>query len=476
MAPSAVPVNGEFHEPLVLTPTAPLDPSSNRSQNGAANGSGASNGAAGSHSGANGTTNGSTTNGTNGAKKIFPEPIAIVGMGCRLPGDVSTSAEFWELCSRARSGWSEIPKSRFNHAAFHHPNPDKLGCYNPKGGHFLKEDIDVFDAPFFNMTEKEAISMDPQQRLLLECTFEALENAGIPKRSLAKKDVAVFVGGSFADYELNNVRDTETSPMYQATGCAPAILANRLSYYFDFAGPSATVDTACSSSLAALHLACQSLNSGESTHAIVASCHLNILPDYFVTMSTSSLFSDEGKSFAFDHRASGFGRGEGVGCVVLKPLSEAIKANDAIRAVIVGSGVNQDGKTNGITMPNGDAQVALMRSVYERSGLDVADTGYVECHGTGTKAGDPIEAGAVHQVFGKGRTARQPLYIGSVKSNIGHLEGASGIVSVIKSALMLEKEFLLPNCDFDKPNPAIPFKEWNLKVRFAIPLLTAATY
>ena len=470
MSPSAVPENGEFHEPLVLTPATQTELPSNEPINGELNGSSSTNGATSSPNGVNGTNgyvamNSSAPNGAIHAHEHSkPTPIAIIGMGCRLPGDVSSPEEFWELCSRARSGWSEIPKSRFNHAAFHHPNPDKLGCYNPAGGHFLKEDIDVFDAPFFNVTEKEAISMDPQQRLLLECTFEALENAGIPKRSLSRKNVAVYVGGSFADYELNNVRDTDTAPMYQATGCASSILANRISYYFDLAGPSATVDTACSSSLAALHLACQSMHSGESSHAIVASCHLNILPDYFITMSTSSLFSNEGKSFAFDHRGNGFGRGEGVGCVILKPLDAAIKDNDAIRAVIVGSGVNQDGKTNGITMPNGDAQVSLMKSVYERSELDVAETGYVECHGTGTKAGDPIEASAVHKVFGRGRTARQPLYIGSVKSNIGHLEGASGIVSVIKTAMMLERDFILPNCDFQKPNPDIPFKEWNLKV------------
>lgn len=479
MSPSAVPLNGDFHEPMASTPISQLEIPLNGLRSGepgastTANGAGSQNGVNGVNSSdnvnvnVNGTANGSSPNATDSPQKgTEPIPIAIVGMGCRLPGDVSSPEEFWELCSRARSGWSEIPKSRFNHAAFHHPNPDKLGCYNPKGGHFLKEDLDLFDAPFFNITEKEAISMDPQQRLLLECTFEALENAGIPKQSLSRKNVAVYVGGSFADYELNNVRDTDTAPMHQATGCASSILANRLSYYFDLTGPSATVDTACSSSLAALHLACQSLNSGESSHAIIASCHLNILPDYFITMSTSGLFSDEGKSFAFDHRGSGFGRGEGVGCVVLKPLDEAIKSNDAVRAVIVGSGVNQDGKTKGITMPNGDAQVSLMKSVYERSGLDVADTGYVECHGTGTKAGDPIEAAAVHEVFGQGRTARQPLYIGSVKSNIGHLEGASGIVSVIKAAMMLEKDFILPNCNFEKPNPSIPIKEWNLKVRF----------
>lgn len=318
----------------------------------------------------------------------FSMPIVIVGMSCRLPGNVSTPEEFWELCSRARSGWSEMPKARFNHEAFSHCNSDKLGCYNLQGGHFIEEDLGLFDAPFFNLTEKGAISLDPQQRLLLECTYKALENGGFPKQTLAGKDVGVFVGGSFADYELNNVRDTDTAPMFQATGCATALLANRLSYYFDFAGPSATVDTACSSSLAALHLACQSLRSGESSHAIVGSCHLNILPDHFITMSMSGLFSNEDRSLAFDERGNGFGRGEGAGCVVLKPLDQALKDNDSIRALIVGTGMNQDRRTKGITMPSGDAQESLIKAVYERAGLDPSETGFIEAHGTGTKVGD----------------------------------------------------------------------------------------
>ncbi|EKD12633.1 beta-ketoacyl synthase domain-containing protein [Drepanopeziza brunnea f. sp. 'multigermtubi' MB_m1] len=391
-------------------------------------------------------------------------PIAIVGMGCRLPGNVSTPDDFWELCSRARSGWSPVPKSRFNHSTFHHPNPEKIGCYNPEGGHFLDEDVALFDAPFFNVTEQEAISMDPQQRLLLECTYEALENAGIPKRTLVGQNVGVFVGGSFADYELRNCRDIDTVPNFQATGCAQSLLSNRLSYYFDLCGPSFTVDTACSSSLSALHLACQSLRSGESSQAIVASCHLNILPDYFIIMSMSSLFSNEGKSFAFDHRGSGFGRGEGAGCVILKPLDQALRDNDSIRAIVAGSGMNQDGRTKGITMPNSDAQVTLMKSIYKNFGLNPNETGYVEAHGTGTKVGDPIEAKALHEVFDEGRTKKQPLFVGSVKSNIGHLEGASGVVSVIKTAMMLDKGFVLPNCNFEAGNPKIPFDEWGIKV------------
>ncbi|TGO87053.1 hypothetical protein BPOR_0254g00030 [Botrytis porri] len=395
------------------------------------------------------------------AKQI---PIAIVGISCRLPGNVSTPDEFWELCSRARSGWSEIPKERFDTASFYHPNPGKAGCFNAAGGNFLKEDVGLFDAPFFSLTAQEATSMDPQQRILLECTFEALESAGIPKHEIVGKDVGVFVGGSFSEYESASFVDTDNIPMYQATGCAFAMQSNRISHFFDLRGPSFTMDTACSSSLVALHQACQSIRNGECKSAITGGCHLNMLPENWISMSNSRLFSDEGRSFSFDSRGTGYGRGEGCGLVVLKPLEQALKDNDNIRAVIRGSGINQDGKTPGITMPNGSAQESLMKWVYESAGIDPKDTGYVEAHGTGTKVGDPIEATALYNVFGEGRNARNPLFIGSVKSNIGHLEAASGIISVIKAAMMLERGFILPNHDFKTPNENIPFSKWHLKV------------
>ncbi|KAH7364106.1 BcPKS8, polyketide synthase [Rhexocercosporidium sp. MPI-PUGE-AT-0058] len=391
-------------------------------------------------------------------------PIAIVGMSCRLPGNVSTPDELWELCSRSRSGWTTVPKERFDSASFHHPNPGKRGCFNAAGGNFLKEDVGLFDAPFFSLTAQEATSMDPQQRILLECTFEALDSAGIPKHEIVGKNVGVFIGGSFAEYESQLFSDTESIPMYQATGNAFAMQSNRLSHFFDLRGPSFTMDTACSSSLVALHQACQSLRIGESQMALVGGCHLNTLPEFWISMSMSRLFSDEGRSFSFDSRGTGYGRGEGCGMIVLKPLEQALRDNDTIRAVIVGSGINQDGKTPGITMPNGDAQESLIRSVYESAGINPRDTGYVEAHGTGTKVGDPIEATALRNVFGEGRTARMPLFVGSVKSNIGHLEAASGIISVIKTAMMLERGFILPNHDFKKPNEKIPLAKWNLKV------------
>ncbi|KAH7385277.1 hypothetical protein DE146DRAFT_621768 [Phaeosphaeria sp. MPI-PUGE-AT-0046c] len=397
--------------------------------------------------------------------KLQHQPIAIIGMSCRLPGSVSTPDEFWELLARSRTGFSPIPATRFSENRFFHPNPGKSGTTNARGGNFLTHDLTAFDAPFFGFTQQEAISLDPQQRLLLECTFEALEAAGIPKHDVVGKDVGVFVGGTFSEYDTDLFRDPETMPMHQATGCAMAMQSNRISHFFDFRGPSFTVDTACSSSLVALHTACNSLRNGESSMAVAAGVHLNMLPEFWISYSMSRLFGESGRSFAFDQRGTGYGRGEGCGLVLLKTLEDAVKDNDPIRAVIVGTGINQDGKTPGITMPNGAAQEALIRSVYKNGGMDPCDTGYVEAHGTGTRVGDPIEVGALQKVFGEGRSKRKPLYIGSVKSNIGHLEAAAaGIAGVIKTAMMLERNFVLPNYDFKHPNESIPFDQWNLKV------------
>ncbi|KAK8137277.1 Reducing polyketide synthase PKS2 [Apiospora sp. TS-2023a] len=485
MAPSAV--NG--HDSFAQANGRPNGLANGVSTNGM---SGTPNGLGTGHRRVGDAFPGETPAATNGVAteapkpKTKPIPLAIVGMSCRLPGNVTTAAEFWELCARARSGYSTIPKSRFDALSFQHPNPGKAGCHNPVGGHFLSDetaDLAAFDAPFFSLTEKEAISMDPQQRLLLECTFEALENAGVPKHAIVGKDVGVFVGGSFPEYESHCFRDTDRIPMHQATGCAYAMQSNRLSHFFDLKGPSFTTDTACSSSLVALHLACQSLRAGESSMAIVGGCHLNMLPEFWISFAKSRLFSDSGRSYSFDNRGTGFGRGEGCGMIILKPLEQARRDNDSIRAIIVGSGINQDGKTPGITMPCGTAQENLMRQVYQNAGINPSDTGFIEAHGTGTRVGDPIEAtgkacsdqsrsqtkltrpsAAIHNVFGANRSARDPLLLGSVKSNIGHLEGASGIVAVIKAAMMLERGFVLPNYDFTYPNEKIPFKEWHLKV------------
>ena len=246
------------------------------------------------HTNSNGHVNGNghvssrQVNGLPANDVDYPiEPLAIVGMACHLPGDVKDPAEFWTMCARRRNGWSEMPKDRFNADAYYHPNPGRSGTFNPKGGNFLRQDLALFDAPFFNISLSEARSLDPQQRLMLECSYECLENAGIAKETIGSDNVGVFVGSSFSDYELNNLRDIDNVPMYQTTGNAAALLSNRISYFFDLKGPSLTVDTACSSSLVALHLACQSLRSGESSAAIVGGAHINLLPDQFVSMSLS---------------------------------------------------------------------------------------------------------------------------------------------------------------------------------------------
>nr|AEJ54468.1 reducing polyketide synthase [Dolichousnea longissima]AEJ54469.1 reducing polyketide synthase [Dolichousnea longissima] len=370
--------------------------------------------------------------------------IAIVGMACRLPDHVSSLEAFWNLCLKARSTWSEVPKDRFSQEIFYHPNPDRTNCWYSKGGHFLSEDVSSFDAHFFSITAQEAKAMDPRQRLLMECAYEALENVG------------VFVGGSQSDYSKLMMKDTETMPAFLETGNQEAILSARLSYFFNLRGPCFTADTACSSSLTAFHLACQSIRTGESKQAIVGGSHLNLLPDLLIAKSNIRLLSPEGKSFAFDDRCDGYGPGEGTAVAILKPLRDAIRDGDPIRAVIRNTGVNQDGRTNGITMPSEEAQAALARATYENVGLDPTDTTYVEAHGTGTAAGDPIETRVIEAVIAKNRSTENPLYVGSVKSNIGHLEGASGIVAIIKAAMMLERGIILPNSGFVKANPNIP--------------------
>ncbi|KAK7979719.1 hypothetical protein PG989_012176 [Apiospora arundinis] len=394
-----------------------------------------------------------------------PCPIAVVGMACRIPGGVSTPEDLWTLISRSRDGWCEIPDDRFSKEAYYHPNPQKSGAMNVEGGYFLKRDVSKFDAQFFNITKQEAIAMDPAQRQMLEVTFEALESAGLSKEKMAGSRTGVFIGTKVSDYNRASESDASRIPTLQSTGNHGAVQAGRLSYYFDFRGPSFSIDTACSSGLYAVHAAVQSIRSGESDAAVVAAACLRLQPDDMISMSMMSIYNPKGKTFAFDHRAeSGYAPGEGVACLVLKPLDQAIRDNDRIRSVILNTGTNQDGKTTNLTTPNSSAQEALIREVYASAGLDPRDTGFIEAHGTGTKVGDPIEAHALYRVFGTTRPKNKPISIGSVKTNIGHLENASGIVAIIKASLMLERKFIAPNCNFEMANPNIPMDEWNLRV------------
>ncbi|KAB2573735.1 Lovastatin diketide synthase mokB [Lasiodiplodia theobromae] len=306
--------------------------------------------------------------------------------------------------------------------------------------------------------------MDPQCRMLLESVYEALESAGITLENVAGSQTAVFAGAFFKDYTDSLMRDPDTFPRSIFIGNGPTMMSNRISHFYDLCGPSMTVDTACSTGLVALHQACHSLRSGEAKMAIIACANVMFNPDIFVLMSSLGFLSPDGKSYAFDSRASGYGRGEGVGTIIVKRLQDALQDGDPIRAVVRQTALNQDGKTQTITSPSQDAQEDLIRRCYKNAGLNPADTVYVEAHGTGTQAGDPVEAGALYAVMGKDRPADRPLYIGSVKTNVGHTETTSAIASIIKVVLALEKGYIPPSINFEKGNEKISFDAWNLKV------------
>ncbi|KAL4916483.1 hypothetical protein BDW62DRAFT_186074 [Aspergillus aurantiobrunneus] len=391
-------------------------------------------------------------------------PIAIVGMGCRFAGGVTSPEKLWELVAAGRSAWSEIPEDRYHRDAFFHPDAQKLGASNVKGGYFLQEDVGLFDTSFFNFTAEVSAAMDPQIRLLLEVTYEALESAGITLAQIAGSNTSVFTGSFIRDYHDLLSRDPDTLPRYFTTGNFAAMIANRISHFFDLQGPSTPVDTGCSTSMTALHLACQTLRSGESDASIVGGTCVMLNPDMFCQLSSLGFIGPDGKSFAFDTRANGYGRGEGIATLVLKRLDDALRDGDPIRAVIRETGMNQDGKTPTITSPSGAAQEALMRSCYSRAGLDPSETTYVEAHGTGTKAGDPVEVAAIGSVFGAGRTSQRPLLLGSVKSNLGHTEAASGLAAIIKVCKALEWGQIPPSINIERVNDALDFRGGGLQV------------
>ncbi|KAF2999633.1 t1pks [Neopestalotiopsis sp. 37M] len=391
-------------------------------------------------------------------------PIAITGLACRFPGGADTPERLWEVCAAARNTWSSWPQDRLNEKAFTHPQAEHLGTFHSHGGHFLNEDVSLWDASFFNFTADMAKAMDPQVRLLLETAFEAFQTAGLSLEKVAGTQTAVFAGSMFRDYHDLLMKDAESLPRYHVTGNAAAFTANRLSHFFDLRGPSVSVDTACSTALAALHLACQSIRTGESKMAVVGGSNLILHPGSSMSLSNLGLTGPGGKSFSFDERAQGYGRGEGVACIVLKPLEDAIRDGDPIRAVIRETGVNQDGRTQTITTPSPEAQRQLITSCYERAGLNPRDTTYVEAHGTGTIAGDKIELGALGATIGKGRGADDSVYVGSVKANFGHTESTSGLAAVIKVAMMLEHGKIPPQALFQKHNPRIDFEALNIKI------------
>ncbi len=384
------------------------------------------------------------------------QPIAIVGMGCRLPGGVADPDGYWRLLVEGVDAIREVPADRWDNARLHDPDPDRPGRISSRWGGFV-DDVDRFDAAYFGISPREAVRMDPQQRMLLEVAVDALEDAGLATDRLAGSDTGVFVGahGHASDYLWLQYTDPESMDAFAGTGTAHNLFAGRLSYFFDLHGPAVVVDTACSSSLAAVHLAVQSLRSGESSLALAGGVNLILGPHFSIAASRMHMLAPDGRCKAFDQRADGFVRGEGCGLVVLKRFSDAIADGDPIRAVIRGSAMNQDGHTNGITAPNGIAQRAVIERALRDAGVDGPAVGYVETHGTGTSLGDPIEVEALAATIGKGGADAERCYLGSAKTNIGHLEGAAGIASLMKAVLVLQHRLIPRNLHFTGLNPHI---------------------
>jgi 6-methylsalicylic acid synthase len=390
------------------------------------------------------------------------EPIAIVGIGCRLPGGINALGEYWRFLMGAHEAIGDIPASRWEAYA---ANPRFAGALRAvtRRGAFL-DDAAGFDAQFFGVSPREAELIDPQQRLALETSWEALEDAGIPPHTLAGTDAGVFMGAGSDDYGRQMLEDLPGIEAWTGIGSSLCAVANRVSYVLDLRGPSLAVDTACSSSLVAIHLACQSLRASESTIALAGGVHLVAAPGLSMVLDAAGATSPDGRSKSFDASADGYGRGEGVGVLVLKRLSDAVRDGDHIRAVVRGSAVNQDGRTNGIMAPSGDAQEYVVRQALRQAAVDPLTVDYVEAHGTGTRLGDPIEVAALARVFGADRPADAPCLIGSVKANIGHLEAGAGVAGVIKAVLALEHATIPPTAGLTELNPDIPWAESGLLV------------
>lgn len=388
------------------------------------------------------------------------EPIAIIGMGCRVPGGADTPDAFWRLLRNGLDAVSEIPTTRWNAEEYYDARPGTPGKIITRWGGFL-EGIDLFDPQFFGIAPREAIGMDPQQRLLLEVSWEALENAGEAPDKLTGTQAGVFIGACKSDYLLLQVKRSNPAlyDVYFASGNAHSIMSGRLSYVLGLQGPSITIDTACSSSLVAVHLACQSLRSRECQMALAGGVNVILSPENTIAFSKASMLAADGRCKTFDASADGFVQGEGCGVIVLKRLSDALADGNRILALIRGTAVNQDGPSSGLTAPNGPSQVAVIRQALANAGLKPFQVSYVETHGTATSLGDPIEVQALGEALGQGRDDARPLLIGSVKTNIGHLETAAGIASLVKVVLALQHREIPPHLHLKTPNPFVRWEE-----------------
>jgi acyl transferase domain-containing protein/NADPH:quinone reductase-like Zn-dependent oxidoreductase/surfactin synthase thioesterase subunit/NADP-dependent 3-hydroxy acid dehydrogenase YdfG len=394
------------------------------------------------------------------------EPLAVIGIGCRFPGGIDSPSACWKALLRGINAIRDVPDDRWNHARFHDTNPEKSGCIRNARGGFI-DGVDQFDGEFFGYFPTEAQRIDPQQRLLLEVTHEAMEDAGLRRDQLDGSRAAVFVGSFMYDFlciqAASDSRD-EINP-YVAMGTSVSALANRISYDFNLKGPSVSLDTACSSSLVALHLACQSVWNGDADMAIAAGVNVMLRPESSIMLSRAGFLNPDQYCKAFDAAANGYVRGEGVGVVILKPLHKALADGDAIYACVRNTAVNQDGYLpEGFTVPNVLSQIPLLKAVYEGAGIDPLTVDYVEAHGTGTAVGDPIESLALGAVIGRDRAEGECCLIGSIKTNLGHLEGAAGIAGFIKSALIAHYGIVPPSLHFHNPNPEIDWENDKLEV------------
>ncbi len=385
------------------------------------------------------------------------EPVAVIGMACRVPGGAATPAALWNLLRDGTDAIEEVPADRWDADAFYSPDPDEPGKTCVRNGGFIRN-VDLFDPQFFGITPKEACTMDPQQRLLLELTWEALENAGQSPDELRGSRTGVFIGMCGADYsQMMLASGYDKLSGYMASGSAHSIAAGRLSYFFGLQGPCLTVDTACSSSLATVQMAARSLANRECDIAIAGGVNLVLTPEWMIVFSKMKMLAPDGRCRTFDASASGYVRSDGCGIVILKRQADALRDQDRILASIRGGSVNQDGRSGGLTVPSGAAQQSLLREALSNAGIDPGQVGYLETHGTGTSLGDPIEVNSIGAVFGAAHDSQHPLFLGSLKANVGHMEGAAGIGSLIKTVLVLQHREIPPNIHFKNPNPRIPW-------------------